>query len=322
VPATPRATAKVRRTPLYVLAAIVVSALVAVVILVIVSKHRGEPVVSTEPVKEPPPIEPVKRADPPADEPAKHVEPTQPDRPSPEDPATTDRAKSPRTEPAEARRETKRPAGPPLDPPPKPADKLAVVHTDEKEVPAPPGIKTEGSVHFIQTAQTSITKPADYNPRRFDPIAYLPNARSLARLLLDDAELTAFEFDPVYPDGHVDVTAGRDHEYDFRSPKKSVRPAGTPKNVALDQECRVHVEVGPSSVVASLRKSETCTERIVRVPRCTFAQLWAKVRAGRIAGDDIVVRIGWLFDEKWLFDTDPDALGKGGGVNSLEDRCP
>jgi len=184
-------------------------------------------------------------------------------------------------------------------------------------------VHAEGNVHFIEVSPIAAkTKAADYNPKRFDPVAYLAKARQLAREILPDAQLTRFEFDPVFPDGHVDVTMGRDHDYDFRSPSKSTRPAGTPKNVKLDQPCLVHVEVGPTAVVATLRTSETCTERIVHEPHCTFAQLFAQAKSMRLAGDDIVVRIAWLFDEKWFFDTDPDALGKGGGVNSLVDRCP
>jgi serine/threonine protein kinase len=213
---------------------------------------------------------------------------------------------------------------------PKPADKPADTKPPaggptpgEHEVAPPPGVHVEGNVHFIETtpgAQKS--RPADYTAKRFDPLAYLPKATALARELMDDAQLTGFEFDPVYPDGHVDITSGRSHEYDFRSPSRSKRPAGTPKNLKLDQACLVHVELEPSQAIASVRNSETCTENIVRVPHCTFGQLFALAKAQGKASDDIVVRIAWLFDEKWFFDTDPDTLGKGGGVNSFADRCP
>jgi len=192
----------------------------------------------------------------------------------------------------------------------------------EREVPPPPGVHVEGNVHFIvkdPIAQTA--HPADYNPKRFDPIAYLPKAQALARQILDDAQLTSLEFDPVFPDGHVELT-GRDHEYDFRSPSKSVRPAGKPKNVRLDQPCLVHIEVLPTQIVAQLRTSETCTEKIVHRPRCSFAQVWAIAKAAHKVDNDMIARVGWLFDETWFFDTDPDSIRNGGGVNSFEDKCP
>ena len=62
--------------------------------------------------------------------------------------------------------------------------------------------------------------------------------------------------------------------------------------------------------MATSRTSETCTERFVRAPHCTFAQLFAQAKAQGKASDDIVVRIGWLFDEKWFFDTDLEPSGR------------
>ncbi len=164
-----------------------------------------------------------------------------------------------------------------------------------------------------------ITRPADYNPKRFDPVAYLPKARQLARTLIPDAELTSFEFDPVYPDGHVDLTAnGRDREYEFRSRSRSTLPSGHPRNVPLDRPCRVSLELTPTTITASVRTSEDCDAKFVRMPRCSFASVWSKALAAGVP-KDVVARIGWLFDEKWFFDI--DLQGKGGGVSSFDDDC-
>jgi hypothetical protein len=169
-------------------------------------------------------------------------------------------------------------------------------------------------------AKTKITKPADYNAKRFDPVAYLPKARALARQLSPDAQLTNFEFDPVFSAGHVDLTMkGRDREYNFRSPSKSARPPNVPRNVPVERACMVHVEVGVREITATIRETEDCDDKLVRAPKCSLASVWKQaITAG--TPKDYVARIGWLFDEQWFFDVDLE--GKGGGVSSFADRCP
>jgi len=170
-------------------------------------------------------------------------------------------------------------------------------------------------------SKTKLSKPADYNPKRFDPVAYLPKAQALAQQLVPDAKLTNFEFDPVFPDGHVDLTMDRrDREYNFRSPSKSVRPPDVPKNVPVERPCMVHVEVGAQEITATVRTTEDCDDKLVRAPKCSFASVWKQAIANGTPGKDYVARVGWLFDEQWFFDIDLE--GKGGGVSSFADRCP
>jgi hypothetical protein len=165
-----------------------------------------------------------------------------------------------------------------------------------------------------------LVRPADYDPRRFDPVAYLPRAQRLARELLSDARLTSFEFDPVFADGHVDLTLdGRDRGYEFRSPERSVFPAGRPRNMPIDRRCRVSVELGVRTISARVVSSDSCDARLVRPPRCSLASVWKQALAQGIPGD-VIARIGWLFDESWFFDV--DLAGKGGGVSTFADRCP
>ncbi len=169
-------------------------------------------------------------------------------------------------------------------------------------------------------SKSTIPRPADYSAKRFDPVAYLPKALALAQQLLPDAKLTSFEFDPVFPDGHVDLTLdGRDREYNFRSPSASARPAGTPRNLPVERACMVHVEVGATEVTATIRKNDDCNARLVRAPSCRFGGVWKQAIANGTP-TDVVARIGWLFDEKWFFDVDLE--GKGGGVSTFPDRCP
>jgi hypothetical protein len=169
-------------------------------------------------------------------------------------------------------------------------------------------------------SRTTISRPADYNPKRFDPVAYLPKALALAQQLAADAKLTNFEFDPVFPDGHVDLTMdGRDREYNFRSPSQSARPAGLPRNMPAERPCMIHVEIGVREVTATVRTTEDCDDKIVRHPTCRFAGVWKHALANGTP-NDVVARIGWLFDEQWFFDVDLE--GKGGGVSSFPDHCP
>ena len=169
-------------------------------------------------------------------------------------------------------------------------------------------------------ARDEISRPADYDPRRFDPVAYLPRAQNLARELLPDAQLTSFEFDPVFSDGRVDLTLdGRDREYEFRSPERSAFPAGRPRNMPIDRKCRVHVEIGVRAATARVLTSDSCDARVVRAPRCSLASVWKRALAAGTPGD-LVARIGWLHDETWFFDV--DLAGVGGGVTSFADRCP
>jgi hypothetical protein len=185
-----------------------------------------------------------------------------------------------------------------------------------------PGVVIGGNTpaSTAPAARDEISRPADYDPRRFDPVAYLPRAQKLARELLPDAQLTSFEFDPVFPDGHVDLTMdGRDREYEFRSAERSAFPAGRPRNMPIDRKCRVHVEVGVRAITARVLASDSCDARLVRAPRCPLASVWKQAQARGTPGD-LVARIGWLHDETWFFDV--DLAGKGGGVSSFADRCP
>lgn len=185
-----------------------------------------------------------------------------------------------------------------------------------------PGVVIGGSTPLPTAGQarTTISKPADYDPKHFDPVAYLPKAEALAQQLIPDAKLTMFEFDPVYSDGHLDLTVdGSDREYRFRSVKMSERPAGVPRNAIVERACMVYVEVGTHEITARIRTSEDCDARLVPHPKCRFTGLWKQALAQGVASDN-VARIGWMSDAKWFFDT--ELSGKAGGVSTFADRCP
>jgi hypothetical protein len=190
-----------------------------------------------------------------------------------------------------------------------------------KGVSIGPGVVIGGGGPPASTAgqPRTITRPADYNPKQFEPVQYLPKAQKLARMLVPDAELTTFEFDPVLSSGYVDLTRkGRDREYEFRSPARSVLPKGHPRNVPLDRACRISVEVGATEITATVLDDDECDNKLPRAPRCTFVQVRSKARAAGVA-DDLHARVGWMSDGTWFFDT--DFAGNGGGQTSVDDVC-
>jgi len=167
--------------------------------------------------------------------------------------------------------------------------------------------------------KSELVRPADYDAKHFDPVAYLPRATWLAQQLIPDAKLTTFEFDPVFSDGNVDLTrSGRDRTYEFRSPSMSKLPPGHPRNMPLERRCRVSIELAAKQITARVLTSDDCKAPLVRIPRCSFAQVWAKAKKAGVPGD-VASRIGWLSDNTWFFDTGLD--GEGGGVSTLQDDC-
>ena len=168
-------------------------------------------------------------------------------------------------------------------------------------------------------SKNEISQRADYDPKHFDPIAYLPKAAELAKALAPDAKLTELEFDPVFSDGHVDLTMeGRDREYNFRSPSRSKHPDDVPPNLDVERACMIHVEIGVHEVTARIQTSDTCNAAFVRWPKCHFAALWQQALAQGVP-KTYVARIGWLAGNDWYFDT---ALDGAGGQHDVEDRCP
>jgi hypothetical protein len=163
--------------------------------------------------------------------------------------------------------------------------------------------------------------PADYDPKHFDPVAYLPKARALAKKLMPDAELIELELYPVHSDGTVDLTARTfEGDFRFRSKAASAPPPGTAPNEDVDIPCLVFVEPGPREVIATIHDSmKNCKERLIRAPHCSMASVW-KQALGLGVPSNFVAKIGWLFDEKWFFDTDLAGDGKG-TTTSLSDQC-
>jgi hypothetical protein len=171
---------------------------------------------------------------------------------------------------------------------------------------------------------TRFTRPADYNPKRFDATAYAPKALALARSVFPDAGLARFDVEGVHPDGHADLTLPDlgDTSYLFRSPSHSSRPTNIPANISADIHCYVEVTIGVTSVEVRVRAMDPidpdCKWPLRPLPRCTLASVWKRAaKAG--AQLDTVAKIDFLSDGKWFFDNEFDGKGV---TESYSDACP
>ena len=179
----------------------------------------------------------------------------------------------------------------------------------------------KGPVVITRASSKEITVAADYDPKNFDPVAYLPKALALARKLYPDAKLTRFDFEPVLSNGRVDMTMpGDDRSYWYRSEAASKRPANVPPNLPHERPCMIYVDLEPTKVTARIVTNDDCDDNLVRDPKCKLGSVWKQALAKGVPQDH-VAKISWLFDEKWFFDSDLANDGKG-ETTSFEDRCP
>jgi serine/threonine protein kinase len=236
---------------------------------------------------------------------------------------------APTAPPARAARPSAAPTAPPAAPtapPAAPAGPIIVgggSAVDHGVVIGPgvvvgPGVLIGGGAPAVDPSQPMrLAHTADYDPRHFDPSAYVGRARAMARQLYADAELIEYEIANVYPDGHADLKLAGDSSssYEFRSPSHSARPAGVPRNAEVDLRCRIIVTVGPDQVEAAIVTDEHCRQILRGPPRCTVAQIWARAIADGTPGGNVIAKVGFLHDGTWFFDGEK-------GVQTFDDRCP
>jgi len=162
----------------------------------------------------------------------------------------------------------------------------------------------------------NFTLPIDYNPKKFDGAAYAPKALALARRIFSDAKLARYDIANVYPSGLADLGLTDDQTtYWFRSPSRSARPAGVPKNIEVEIECYVEVEVSPRAITVRARDisvDNDCQWKLRELPKCTMADVWARAK-DEGAALDTVAKVAFLSDGEWFFDN--------GDVKSYKDTC-
>jgi hypothetical protein len=178
------------------------------------------------------------------------------------------------------------------------------------------GGTSRSGVVFIETKGTSVSFPADFDPKRFDALGFLPRAIVLARTQMNDAELIEFDVEGVYPDGHVDLTLNPDYRarYNFRSVANSQGDPSLPRNVEQEIRCLVYVEVSATTIeIFSATSNYNCKERPRAAWRCSLQRVWALARKDGAPQDNVVAKISWLADG-WYLDFGESSL-------SVSDNC-
>jgi len=242
-------------------------------------------------------------------------------------PAQTPPITAPKTAPPPPPRTATPPAPPPVAPPKTGPTIVGGGSAADHGVHIGPGV-TMGSGVIIGGSPSappsappaqakSFTLPIDYNPKKFDGPAYARKALALARRIFPDAKLTRYDIANVYPSGFADLTlTDDDSTYWFRSPSHSARPAGIPKNIDVDIECYVEVEVGPREIrvwARDLSIDENCQWKLREPPVCTASEIWGRAK-DEGAEIDTVAKVAFLSDGTWFFDND-------GGVKTYKDDC-
>jgi hypothetical protein len=177
-------------------------------------------------------------------------------------------------------------------------------------VPAPRGVT------LIETATDRRSLPIDFDPRAFDPLAYLPRAQALARASMPDAVLTTFEVSGLFTGNAVDLTASKEFhaDYWFRSPAKS---AADPRLRDEDQDlpCLHYVVVSAKRIETYTTDSfRGCREKPLPRIACPLAAAFRQAKADGLKDAAKAMSISWLSDG-WYFNLGDDA-------GSMSVRCP
>ncbi len=135
--------------------------------------------------------------------------------------------------------------------------------------------------------------------RRVDVQAHLPKALAIAQEAFPDAQLLRIDAVGLRSDGTVDVTASTSNFvlYRFRSPSRSQPPPGHPQNVEFRGPCTYYVGVYPTGAMTHVVDSQSCSEPLLPLPRCTVAEVWAKAVARGAATGNVVGQVGYWADD-------------------------
>jgi len=148
---------------------------------------------------------------------------------------------------------------------------------------------------------TRIAKKADYDPKRFDVLGYLPKAQALARELSPTATLVSFEVDGVGANGRGDLMI-RSNGYAKYYFQGSSRP------------CQISVSAVHERVIAWVDEDDRYCGKGTKRPTCTVAQIHARAGGAGFIFKDERPKIRWT-GARW--EIHPD----GAGIEELDDDC-
>ncbi len=164
----------------------------------------------------------------------------------------------------------------------------------------------------------------DFDPHHFDPVAYLPNAKALARKIVPDVELAELESPHVMASGLL--PPGRFvselAKYRFVSPAR----AKTDHDTRQLHPCVIDVEVDHRRARAVYNTDELCTA-VEAAPRCTAAQIWAKAIADGIPSNQVAeliyARGAWTHNPSGYVEQGDLSAPSGinGPIHTYRDEC-
>ena len=162
------------------------------------------------------------------------------------------------------------------------------------------------------TLPPPISRAPDFEGDAFDPLAYLPRATHLARELAPDAQLVSFFATPLVLRNVVDLERVKTSvRYVFVTAAGAAAPA-----IGDARPCLVTVQVSAKSVTAKVMTDKRCAMKPSTTPRCTLAQVRARVDSayGADGTRDIDLSIEWRHDQ-WVV---RGPLSVGGAEATME----
>jgi serine/threonine protein kinase len=204
--------------------------------------------------------------------------------------------------------------GHPPDPTPPRTPDPTPTRTPDPTPPAPRPTPRPGSPPSLPNPVDRFSVAVDFDPKRFDPVAYAPAAQKLAARVVDAPYLTAMDFIPAFTDGHVDLTAGS--ASDPRAPQMYLFVTPKPKS---DQPiCHVIVKVSATDIQVIATHLAICpTAPPHATLRCSLAQALTPVASWTKGA-----RVMWVGSARgglWSFDGRIPGSHGGAPVNRTDD---
>jgi hypothetical protein len=161
--------------------------------------------------------------------------------------------------------------------------------TEESDEPASPA---------ADDPRTASPAGLQFDLKRFDVQAFLPEAVKTAQGHYADSELVAIDVQGVNPDGIVDfsIKSGSTVLYRFRSPERSIPPDTFPKNAVFESNCMVYVMVMETGINSYVLDRWACNTPITGVPRCSVKQIFAKAIAAGAPSGNVIGGLGFNGD--------------------------
>ena len=152
--------------------------------------------------------------------------------------------------------------------------------------------------------------PLTFDPRRYDPVAFYPEALKLAQRLMPDARLVTFDAHDFDRDGYVDLTIAKPKYNGFAFRSASGANANVESKLLGRRTCYVMLTLTPThvEVFAAARTASECDRPIVSPPRCSFADIISRTP---VPGTNLSFRLGsngrpqWFLDDKLKIDDCP-----------------